>query len=268
MKKYFFLLFLIFLSFNISAHPIDTVTVHSKKMNRGIKNLVILPEHYDNEKSYPVLYLLHGYGADYRYWMKMKPSLPDKATLLGIIIVCPDGQDSWYWDSPLVESSQFETYMSIELIDFIDKNYNTISSPEGRAITGFSMGGHGGLWLGIKYPNTFGGCGSISGGVDICSFPNSWNLKKLLGSYSENKERWERHTVINLLSGIKKDKPVIIIDCGTEDFFYKVNKKLYEKLLLYNISHDYNASVGGHNSEYWIKAIDRQLQFFSGYFHR
>src|SRR5690606_41468252 len=64
--------------------------------------------------------------------------------------------DSWYWDSPIDPNYQYETFVSEELVKWIDKNYNTIASREGRAITGLSMGGHGGLYLGFRNLDVFG----------------------------------------------------------------------------------------------------------------
>lgn len=56
-----------------------------------------------------------------------------------MIFVCPDGEKSWYWDSPLHAESQFETFISGELPAWIDARYPTIAAREGRAITGLSM---------------------------------------------------------------------------------------------------------------------------------
>lgn len=59
----------------------------------------------------------------------------------------------------------------------------------------------------------------------------------------------------------------ITFDCGTEDFFYGVNKTLHEKLLERNIPHDYTAQPDGHTWEYWANSIQYQMWFFNNYFH-
>jgi len=61
--------------------------------------------------------------------------------------------------------------VSKELIQWVDENYRTIAERGGRAISGLSMGGHGGLFLGFRHQDVFGACGSMSGGVDIRPFP-------------------------------------------------------------------------------------------------
>lgn len=253
-----------------STPLVDTLTIHSSAMNTNIKNVIILPDsYYNTQEIFPVVYLLHGYSGSFATWVKdTKPSLQEEATRLNLIIVCPDGQNSWYWDSPANENSKFETYVSKELIDYIDANYKTIANHRGRAITGFSMGGHGGLWLGINHPDVFGACGSMSGGVDIRPFPNNWEMKELLGEYHKNPKQWDQYTVINQIHKIKPNSLAIIIDCGTGDFFYEVNEKLHRELLYNNIPHDYIVRPGDHTNNYWNNAIDYQLLFFKKFFNK
>lgn len=256
----------------IRSQTVDTIEVFSNKMQRIIKNVVILPAGYDKTekvKKYPVLYLLHGHGGRYDTFVrKVKKSLPQDAGRWEMIFVCPDGQNSWYWDSPINKNMQFDTFVSKELVKYVDENYNTINSPKRRAITGYSMGGHGALWLGINHPDVFGACGSMSGGVDIRPFPNSWNIKDWLGNYKLNKDLWDSHTVINQSTKIVPNKPAIIFDCGTDDFFFEVNNNLHEELLKKNIPHDYIVRPGKHNYEYWENALDYQMLFFSKFFRK
>lgn len=267
MKKLLTLL-LVFVVPVLYAQKVDTLSVYSSSMNKDIKNVVILPKDYGaaSGKTYPVLYLLHGYNGNYSSWIKIKADLPEIASLAGMIIVCPDGQNSWYWDSPKQPSVRFETYVSTELVSYMDKNYSTRREPAGRAITGLSMGGHGGLWLGIRHQDVFGACGSMSGGVDIRPFPDNWEMKKQLGDYAENESLWEEHTVINQLHKIRPGKLQIMVDCGTGDFFYGVNKALHEKLLYLNIAHDYIERPGVHNGAYWKNAVDYQILYFAKFF--
>lgn len=273
MKKLLFTLLVFFSVFALQsafAQKVDTIEVYSTKMDKKIKNVVILPEGYDKENTqYPVLYLLHGHGGCYDSWIRwIKKSLPQEASKWQMIVVCPDGQNSWYWDSPIDPKVQFDTYVSQELVNYIDGNYKTIASPKGRAITGLSMGGHGGLWLGINHPDIFGACGSMSGGVDIRPFPNNWHMKDRLGTYKDNTEVWNQYTVIAQLDKIEPNTLAIIVDCGTDDFFYQVNEELHKEMLYRNISHDYITRPGGHTNEYWNNAIDFQMMFFSKFFSR
>ena len=133
---------------------------------------------------------------------------------------------------------------------------------------GLSMGGHGGMWLSIRHQDIFGGGGSMSGGLDIRPFPDSWNMKARLGEYASNKEVWDNHTVINQLDRLKDGSLAIIIDCGADDFFLQVNKAAHEALLKRGIGHDFIIRPGAHNPRYWNNAIDYQVLFFKKFFNK
>ncbi len=202
MRKFFSIVFfsVFFSVFPPDAADVDTVSVFSRVMNRDIKTVIIKPQGYDSGKRYPTLYLLHGYSDDYSGWVRKAPVVKRLSDLYEMIIVCPDGgYNSWYWDSPVVEGVRFETFVSDELVSWVDGNLRTIARREGRAITGLSMGGHGALYLAFRHQDVYGACGSLSGGVDIRPFPNNWDIARLLGLRSEYPERWERHTVMGLL---------------------------------------------------------------------
>ena len=112
MKKDISLLLTLFLCVaTLSAQQVDTITIHSK-MGHDLKNVIILPESYTHSDTrYPVVYLLHGCGDNYSAWLKIKPELPQIASLYNFIIVCPDGKiNSWYWNSPRNKDMQFEDY--------------------------------------------------------------------------------------------------------------------------------------------------------------
>lgn len=274
MKKCKLFIITLFASISVSnsyAQKIDTVFVYSPKMNKKIENVIITPKSYYETDSikYPVLYLLHGFGGVASSWSSDKKNLEELASRYNMIIISPYGENSWYWDSPVLLESQFETFMTKELVEYIDENYKTNPSPKARAITGLSMGGHGGLWLGLNHPDVYGACGSMSGGVDFRPFPNNWNVKYLLGEFAKNEQRWNDHVVMELVDRIKPAiTSAIIIDCGVDDFFYEVNEKLHKKLLANKIKHDYIVRPGGHTWEYWNNSVDFQLLFFSKFFDK
>ncbi|MEQ1800241.1 MAG: alpha/beta hydrolase family protein [Lacibacter sp.] len=266
--KIFYLLFFVFLSFDLSASKVDTISVYSNVMRKEIKAVVITPRNYKKSKErFPVVYLLHGYSGNYAQWIKAAPQLQQKADELKMILVCPDGGfNSWYFDSPLDTTVKYETFISKELISYIDLNYKTIADNKHRAITGLSMGGHGGLYLSIKHKDVFSAAGSICGGVDIRPFPKNWDLKKQLGDSSCCLQNWEDNTVVNLVDQLKNKDLRLIIDCGLGDFFLNVNRNLHQKLMNLKIDHDYIERPGAHNTAYWGSSIDYQLLFFRKWF--
>ncbi|MDR2815628.1 MAG: esterase family protein [Proteiniphilum sp.] len=267
--KRFTVVYLIFALFALGVFPatVDTVGVFSEKMNKNVKTVVIKPQSYDGQATFPVLYLLHGYSDRYDGWVNKAPQIKELSDRYGMMIVCPDGAfGSWYLDSPVDSAFRYETFVSKELTAWVDKHYKTVSSREGRAVTGLSMGGHGGLYLAFRHQDVFGACGSMSGGVDIRPFPGNWDIARRIGSQRDYPERWEEHTVMGLLHLLTPNALKIIIDCGTEDFFYAVNERLHDELLYRNIPHDYITRPGAHNWAYWNNAVKYQALFFDDYF--
>ncbi len=186
-----------------------------------------------------------------------------------MIIVGVDGDfSSWYFDSPIDSTMKYETYVTKELVGFIDTTYNTIKNRKGRAVTGFSMGGHGSLYLSIRHQDIFGASGSMSGGVDFRPFPQNWDLNKRLGDIALYPENWKKNTVLYQLDLLKKDTLEIIIDCGIDDFFSAVNRQLHAKMLDLKIKHDYIERPGGHTRAYWDNALKYQVLFFDSFFSK
>ncbi len=269
MNRKLFSFFLILFSFfqkSVQAANVDTVEVLSAVMNKKIKTVIISPADYANGKEFPVVYLLHGFGDTYATWVRNVPAIKEDADAFHFLIVCPDGDRSWYFDSPADPAVRYETFISKELIAWIDQHYKTKKDRSARGITGLSMGGHGGLYLSFRHQDVFGAGGSMSGGVDIRPFPNNWDLALRLGSYAQYPERWEQNTVINLLHLLTPNALALIIDCGTEDFFFRVNEQLHQKLLDRNIPHDYITRPGQHNWNYWSNGVHYQLLFMHRFF--
>ncbi|GAB3331736.1 alpha/beta hydrolase family protein [Larkinella ripae] len=260
---------LLFACSSARASKIDTVETYSPSMKKTIKAVVLTPDSYAGGKEFPVVYLLHGYSGNYADWVKKAPAVHQAADAYQSIIVCPDGNfSSWYFDSPADPTSRYETYVATELVSWVDSHYKTVKNRKGRAITGLSMGGHGALYLAFKHQEVFGAAGSMSGGVDIRPFPNNWDMAKKLGTYAQYPDRWEQNTVINLLHLLTPGSLALIIDCGTDDFFFRVNNNLHQKMLDRNVAHDYITRPGAHNWPYWNNALGYQLLFMRQYFDK
>lgn len=269
MKKTIYLLVFVSIFFSAKAAKVDTLEVFSASMQKNIKTCVITPECYKkSNKKFPVVYLLHGYSGNYSTWVKSFKEVAQQVDKYDFIVVGVDGNySSWYFDSPIDPTFQYETYIIDELVPFIDKKYKTIAGLEGRAISGLSMGGHGALYLSFKHQEVFGAAGSMSGGVDFRPFSEKWDIKKRLGSITEFPENWDKNTVVNMLELVKDNHLKLIVDCGVDDFFIDVNRELHQKMLALKINHDYVERPGKHNIEYWENSLKFQLLFFHNFFN-
>jgi len=255
-------------SFKSHAANADTVSVTSTIMKKAIKNVVIYPNGNKSD-HYPVLYLLHGYGGCYNSWIKRVPELKTIADNNNIIIVCPDGAiSSWYVDSPIDSTMQYETYVSKELVAFIDQHYNTKNEGNKyRAISGFSMGGFGALFLALRHPDIFGACGSMSGALNLTHIKKNFDVNKRLGDTALNAKYYADWSIINMLKNNPNIKTSMILDCGREDFIFGMSKEANEKMIELNIPHDYIERPGKHDWKYWSNAIQYQVLFFRNYFN-
>ncbi len=267
--KYYSLIFISFLfSAKIFAGTVDTVSIYSNSMHKAINCVVIKPEAYkETGKSFPVVYLLHGYAGNYSNWITKVPELQEYVDLYQSIIVCPDGNyGSWYFDSPIDSSYRYETFIATEVVSFVDANFKTKADKAHRAITGLSMGGHGGLFLGLRHSNVFGAAGSISGGVDLNESGNRFEISKRIGDTINYSKAWHDLSVINLIENYTSTGLKIIFDCGDEDIFVGGNRRLHQKMLQLKIPHEYTERRGKHNWDYWRNSISFQLLYFQHFF--
>lgn len=274
MKKPRRIIFLIHLFvcgfFVANSSIVDTVDIYSAAMKKSSRCVVITPSAASQkEKLFPVVYLLHGWSGNYSNWITRVPSLKKLADELDLIIVCPDGhQSSWYFDSPIDPAMQYETYIGMEVPAYIDAHFPTLKGRDSRAITGLSMGGHGGLFIGFRHADLFGACGSMSGGVELYTSRNSYDISRRIGDTVTYRDNWKKYSVMTAVEQYPKDSLSIIIDCGTEDFFFAINRQLHEKMLSLKIPHDYIERPGKHDWAYWTKAVKYQLIFFREKFDR
>jgi len=257
------------------AAKVDSLQVVSTAMNKTYKAAVVLPNSYSKGKtSFPVLYLLHGAYGHFGDWLKNTPNkqlVKNLADQYNIIIVMPEGETfSFYLDSPVNKESQFETFITQEVIQKVDKTYRTINNKSGRVITGLSMGGHGALYLSAKHPELFCAAGSMSGAVDMGVMLNrdsSTQVIKLMqpvfGDKSNDIKMYEQYAVLNMMDRIKTNKLPLIIDCGVDDFLIEPNKELHRRLVYNKVEHDYTERPGAHTWEYWENALPYHVLFFS-----
>jgi S-formylglutathione hydrolase FrmB len=229
----FLLLMISLLSLPSLAAKVDTLDVPSVAMNRTLRAAVVLPARYKKAKQpFPVLYLLHGGTGSFRDWLS---KVPDKTLLhqladqYNIIIVTPDGDPtSYYFDSPLIKTSQFETFISKELIDKIDNTYRTIRERKGRIIAGLSMGGHGAMFISSRHPDLYCAAGSMSGVMNINTATwkvpadfaksRSENFVKLLGPPKDGDAPYPGYTIVTMADKLKANNLPLIFDIGVDDF--------------------------------------------------
>lgn len=275
MRTTLFLLFLI-PSIAVAQAKVDTIEVYSKVMDKTLKAAVTTPSGYTGgSEDYATLYLLHGGSGGFSDWHKKvtEPGLVNRmAEEYDLIIVTPGvGPSSYYFDSPTMDSVQYETYITAELIPHIDSAFRTITKKEARAITGLSMGGHGAITLSAKHPDLFIAAGSMSGVMNIDT--RLWKVpaefsqlrqsqqKAMLGDDLDYDAPYSPYTAVGLVDKMKENGTALIIDCGVDDFLIETNRQMHLLLLENGTPHDYTERPGAHTWEYWTNALPSHLLF-------
>lgn len=250
----------------------QTYILDSDFLSEQISVKVITPTDYTSENEYPLLYLLHGYSADYTQWSQII-DLQQIADEYGFIMVTPDGFKSFYMNSLVSETSQYESFFFYDLVPFVHDQYNIDNGQ--IFISGLSMGGFGALSLMLARPGFFAAVGSTSGAVEFeypfwyeisqQFFENSGladDLESILGSHKDQPGNWKKHSLTNRIDDFNENPVPVFLDIGTEDPLYEMNVKLFENLRAKKIPVHFLIKPGGHDHDYWSRSVYFHLNLY------
>ncbi len=249
-----------------SSVRVDSFFVSSLGRTKSIT--LLLPESYNPQVRYPVLYLLHGYSGDHTNWTKLT-KLAMYAGRLPLIIVMPDAENSWYVNSATVEQDRFEDYVVHDLHRFIRQRYPIDTMKQG--IAGLSMGGYGAIMLAMKHPTRFQFAGSLSGALsypgamaDTLRTPGRNLLPSLRRAFGERDVDFQnRHDVMLLAQKTIRDSlPYFYFVIGTHDGFrdfLPAHRIVTNMLRSSGVRYEYHETPGGHNWQYWNREIQPLL---------
>lgn len=268
-KLFGYFLLLTFLLTPISTSAKIVWKIPSVNMHRQVPVEIYTPTDYKLSQPIPLVYLLHGYSENYTQWGKIT-DCQQLADTYHMLIVCPEGFTSFYLNSNVDSTSQYEKFFFEELKNKIHQSY--CIDMNNIFISGLSMGGYGALRLFILHPEYFNTAGCTSGAVDMdytLFHPISlkfWgnarmtdDLKKVLGP----PDHWRQSSITTLLSQLTNFKREFIFDCGTEDPLYNSAINLKKYLAEHEIPATFFSGPGTHDWDYWKKSIVHHFVFFS-----
>jgi len=290
MKKYLLLLVNVFIAVLLFGQGIvkEKQVIASKILNRDVHYSIYLPSDYNtSERSYPVTYLLHGYGDADDGWIQFGEinRLADKATADGtippMIIVTPDGFKSFYINAA-DGSLNYEDFFIKELIPHIEKTYKVKSEKRFRGIAGLSMGGYGALIYALKYPKLFTAAAPLSAVVwsDSDIMNSSDNIYNSLFATNDKKnvkgtdrinESWLKNSPLKLIETNSMEDLSSVkywIDCGDDDYLSIGNVNLHVAMTNKKIPHEFRVRDGAHNWTYWRTGVIDALSFIGNSFHQ
>ena len=283
-----------------SGKVFDTLTLPSKILNMDRKYAVYLPPDYDtSQRSYPVLYLLHGGGDDQTGWVQFGEvqHIADEAirngTATPMIIVMPDADTGrrGYVNTPDGKWN-YEDFFFQEFMPFIEGKYRITTQKRFRAVAGLSMGGGGSFVYALHHPELFSSACPLSAD---CGPLSAATAKEYLQRYdktttytdAQGEAYFKYRGVLALIEAMpddakkgtpeeqekaaqEKQKRTVrwYIDCGDDDFLYEGNSLVHIAMRKKGILHEFRISDGGHNWTYWRKSLPTVLSFVSDSFHQ
>lgn len=127
---------------------------------------ILLPKGYSAEKTYPVLYFLHGIFGDENTMLGTTTAINNmiaEQVAEEMIVVYPYMYASKTQDACTgIDTKNTEAYdnfindLVTDLMPYIKENYSIKEGKENTAIMGFSMGGRESLAIGLQRPDLFG----------------------------------------------------------------------------------------------------------------
>lgn len=242
----------------------------SEALQRDAHVNLILPQ---GKENYKTLYLYHGLGGDENTWIK-HTGIIRYAARHDLAVVMPYADRSWYTDT--VYGVRWFTFVTEELPEVCRRTFAGMSRRrEDTLVAGASMGGYGAVKAAFLRPETFGGCISLSGSLDITrkgrvvteEFLQEWRGIFGSGLRSPSELEGGAHDLFAEAERMVRQGtpfPRLCLWCGEEDHLLQVNRRFHAKLQELGIEHDYSESQGDHSWKWWDQHIQSALAYVLG----
>jgi enterochelin esterase-like enzyme len=255
----------------------------SKILKMDRKYSVYLPPDYEtSQRSYPVLYLLHGLGDDQTGWVQFGEVLhiADKAINEGkstpMIIVMPDANTGGPgYVNDVKGTWLYEDFFFQEFMPFVEKTYRIKGDKRYRAVAGLSMGGEGTFIYALHHPELFSAACPLSAATGPANMDEMKNYRLWKGiadiSDTEKEAYFKKYSVLNLIQNMPDNQKRSVrwyIDCGDDDFLYEGNSLVHIAMRKKEIPHEFRTRDGAHTWTYWRTALPEVLEFVSMSFHQ
>ncbi len=247
--------------------------VPTRNMPGAVPVLVATPPSYDSApvRRYPVLYFLHDGQGDEA--VLFRQGLVDvlgaamrEGRLPEMLIVCPRGSGTWWVDSA-DGSRRMASFLSDDLVPFVDRTYRTRAARGSRLVAGVSMGGYGALRWALARPDLFAAAGGLSPAVQPLNVPFVAampffirpSLEAVFGADPVANVLRKNDLYQMLLDDptLAARAPFLLVRCGTEDKY-----RLGELSVFFDrfasavgLAHEVRLETGVHDWPYWRRVF-------------
>ena len=236
-----------------SYNRVENISYYSGVTKTQRQAGILMPIDFDENKSYPVLYMLHGLGGSHKTWRNKNADIIIQNLIYfedvpEMIVVFPNSvlNEKASVDG-LSFNEQVEVYDRTEedlvnyLMPYIEKNYPINSSRDNTAIVGNSMGGRNTLYIAFKNQKLFGYVGAFSASHVLNSPETGSIMSGLLDDFviDKNLEAFKITLCVGRQDNI----------CGGES--YIVHRRMEKN----SIKHVFYDMDGGHQNAVWQNAL-------------
>jgi S-formylglutathione hydrolase FrmB len=240
------------------------VTFRSAALNRDMQYRVVLPASIVAGAKLPVVYLLHGGGGNFRDWTNYSDVA--SFTERGLILVMPEGNDSYYVNAVERPQGRYEDYIVNDLIADVESRFPAAKGREMRAIVGVSMGGFGAVKLGLSHPDLFIFAGGISPAIDVPSRPFSikriqqWQHHRSIFGPWRSQTRRNNDPFVLVRTADPAKTPYLFLTCGENEGLLPANRNFAALLERLHFRYEFHAVPGAHDWNQWNKRLPSMFQ--------
>jgi putative tributyrin esterase len=238
-------------------------SLYSPSLGHTMRFVVVLPDGYDSTGSYPVLWLLHGYGDNDSAWLN-NTQLAHYLRPYPLVVVLPDAQLSWYVNALGDPAARFEDYLILDLAKAVAAHYRVDLARQ--AIAGLSMGGYGAAVLGLRHTDRFRFIGALSA---VLTVPRDIERFDSLGGFAVPSlqlafgngpsEFRDRHDPFLLFRRTPPESlPFFYMAIGTADEFRTLlprNREFADSLRAYGARYSYSEQPAHHAWVFWNRVL-------------
>jgi enterochelin esterase-like enzyme len=260
----------------------DHLTMPSKILKSDRNYAIYLPPDYEaSNRTYPVLYLLHGSLDDQTGWVQFGEvtHIADKAIAEGtatpMIIVILDGNGGRRgFVNDIKGDWNFEDFFFQEMIPFIEKKYRAKTEKKYRAVSGLSMGGGSTFIYALHHPEIFSSACPLSGDIGPLTLEDarrSYTRGNPALSDTVIVNYYKSHSVISMVENMAEAQKKAVrwyIAVGDQDGLGEGDALVHIAMRKNNVPHEFRVESGGHNWVFWRASLAKVLDFVSEAFHQ
>ena len=274
-------MFFFYCGLSQSGKVMDQLTLDSKILKGERKFAVYLPPDYESSnRSYPVLYLLHGYTDDQTGWIQfgevhhITDTAIKEGTATPMIIIMPDADTGIPGYANSINGKwDYEDFFFEELMPHVEKRFRIKRNKRFRAVAGLSMGGGGSFLYAFHRPDLFSSAAPLSAWMGPQTIEERDFAKRENIKFNENnfESFISKNNPLKIVDQINKETLNSIrwyIDCGDDDYLFEGNSLMHIKMRKKGVKHEFRIRDGAHNWTYWRTALPSVLEFISQKFHQ